>query len=53
MSDLFDLDRADDGHLFKVRVLNTGEERTDCALSLYRHRRCAAEVPVLCGFKAA
>jgi len=27
MSDLFDLDRADDGHLFKVRVLNTGEER--------------------------
>ena len=33
MADLLDLDRADDGHLFKIRVLNTGEER----IARYHH----------------
>ena len=33
MADLLDLDRADDGRLFKVRVLNTGEER----IARYHH----------------
>ena len=33
MADLLDLGRADDGHLFKVRVLNTGEER----IARYHH----------------
>jgi hypothetical protein len=33
MADFVDLGGADDGHLFKVRVLNTGEER----IARYHH----------------
>ena len=38
MADLLDLDRADDGHLFKIRVLNTGEERIARAIRVSRVR---------------